>query len=274
MRAMLNSLLILLGIAGVFYAALCLLLYLQQDRVLFYPGPNDSALLSQWKTRAVEIRTADLRLEGWWAENPASTTPFVILYFGGNAEDVLYTASMAERFEARRLLVVNYRGYGQTQGSPSQDALYEDGLAIYDYVVNEAGIRSEHIVVMGRSLGSAVASMLAAKRSLRAAILITPFDSIRAVASSHYPIFPVRLLLRHPFDSVSFAQHTNAPALIIAAAEDRVIPAKHAQALANVWAGKHTLHVLPGVGHNDLEAHPDYFRFINEFLGRLEGDRG
>jgi uncharacterized protein len=274
MRAMLNSLLILLGIAGVFYAALCLLLYLQQDRVLFYPGPNDSALLAHWKSQSVDIRTRDSRLEGWWADNPASTTPFVILYFGGNAEDVLYTASMAARLDARRMLVVNYRGYGQTQGQPSQTALYEDGLAIYDYVVNEVGAKPEHIVVMGRSLGSGVASMLAAKRSVRAAILITPFDSISAVAASHYPIFPVKFLLRHPFDSASFARQTNAPALIIAAAEDRVIPAKHAQALADVWAGEQHLHVLPGVGHNDLELHPDYFRLINEFLGRLERDRG
>jgi uncharacterized protein len=274
MRAMLNSLFILLSIAGVFYGALCLLLYLQQDSVLFYPGPNDRALLAQWKSRTVEIRTPDARLEGWWADNPASTTPFLILYFGGNAEDVLYTASMAERFNVRRMLVVNYRGYGQTQGRPSQTALYADGLAIYDYVVNEVGAKPEHIVVMGRSLGSGVASMLAAKRPVRAAILITPFDSIRAVAASHYPIFPVKLLLRHPFDSASFARQTNAPALFIAAAEDRVIPAKHAQALANVWAGEQQLHVLPGVGHNDLELHPDYFRLIDEFLGRLEGDRG
>ena len=271
---MLNSLLILLGIAGVFYAALCLLLYLQQDRVLFYPGPNDSALLAQWKSRALEIRTPDARLEGWWADNPTSTTPLIILYFGGNAEDVLYTASMAERFNARRLLVVNYRGYGQTQGRPSQAALYADGLAIYDYVVNEVGAKPEHIVVMGRSLGSGVASMLAAERSVRAAILITPFDSIRAVAASHYPIFPVKLLLRHPFDSASFARQTKVPALIIAAAEDRVIPAKHAQALADVWAGEQHLHVLPGVGHNDLELHPDYFRLINGFLQTLEGDSG
>jgi hypothetical protein len=269
MRAMLNSLLILVGIAGAFYIGLCLLLYLQQDRVLFYPAPNDSALLSQWKTRAVEIRTPDARLEGWWAENPASTTPFAIVYFGGNAEDVLYTAGMAAQFEARRMLVVNYRGYGQAQGTPSQDALYDDGRAIYDYVVNELGEKPEHIVVMGRSLGSGVASMLAAERRVRAAILITPFDSITAVAASHYPIFPVRWLLKHPFDSTRFARRTKTPALLIAAAEDRVIPAKHAQALANVWAGEHSLHVLQGVGHNDLETHPDYFRLINEFLGSL-----
>lgn len=269
MRDMLNSLLILLGIAGVFYAGLCLLLFLQQDHVLFYPRPNDSALLSQWKTRAVQIPARSFPLEGWWAENPASTTPFVILYFGGNAEDVLYTASMAHTFDARRLLVVNYRGYGQTQGKPSQDALYEDGLAVYDYVAQELGTKPEHIVVMGRSLGSAVATLLAAEREVRAAILVTPFDSIRAVAAAHYPIFPVRLLLRHPFDSVPFARQTKAPALIIAAAEDRVIPANHAEALAKQWAGEKRLQVLPDVGHNDLELHPDYFESINAFLRTL-----
>ena len=199
---MMNAALTLIGIGATFYAGLCLLLYLQQDRVLFYPGPNDPALVRQWQTHKVSISSDALQLEAWWADNPSSTTEYVLIYFGGNAEDVLYMASMAaERFDARRMLVVNYRGYGQTPGEPSEAALYADGLAIYDYVVNQANAGPEQIVLMGRSLGSGIATMLAAKRPTRAAILITPFDSISAVASSHYPIFPVSLLLKHPFDS-------------------------------------------------------------------------
>ena len=266
MRAVLNSILILLGIASTFYLGLCLLLYLQQDDVLFYPRPNDSALLAQREPDRIEIPGATIPLEGWWSENPASATPFVMLYFGGNAEDVLYTASMAQRFEIRRMLVVNYRGYGRTQGTPSEAALFEDALHVYDYVIQQAGVAPEDVIVMGRSLGSGVATMLAAKRPARAAVLITPFDSMTAVAAAHYPIFPVKLLLRHRFDSASFASRINIPALVIGAQNDRVIPPIHAQRLAQAWSGEAKLTVLQGVGHNDVEQHPEYFSSINEFL--------
>jgi uncharacterized protein len=265
MRAMLTSLLVVLGIGAALYTTLCAFLYVQQDRILFYPGPNDSTLIREWQSRRIQIVSAGHTLEGWWAENPRSTSPLVLIYFGGNAEDVLVTATTAHRFDVRRVLVVNYRGYGQTQGRPSQSALYEDGLAIYDYVARE-GARPEHIVVMGRSLGSGVATMLAAKRRVNRAILVTPFDSIAAVAAEHYPFFPVRLLLRHPFDSVPFARQAAVPALILAAEQDTIIPPRRAQRLHELWGGPKHFRLLRGVGHNDIEASPDYLSSINAFL--------
>jgi pimeloyl-ACP methyl ester carboxylesterase len=210
-------------------------------------------------------------LEGWWIENSHAANPAVVLYFGGNAEDVLHTAAMAAGLEASKTLLVNYRGYGGSSGNPGQQALYEDAFAIYDHAISR-GVRPEQIVVMGRSLGSGVASMLAGSRPLRAAILITPFDSLSAVASRHYPFVPVRLLLRHPFPSIEWAGRTGAPALFIAAEHDSVIPAVHAQRLFEAWSGRKQIHVLPGTGHNDLEGHPDYHRLINEFLASEAGE--
>jgi uncharacterized protein len=123
--------------------------------------------------------------------------------------------------------------------------------------------------VMGRSLGSGVASMLAGARKVGAAILITPYDSLAAVAAGHYPFLPVRLLLRHPFPSTDWARRTHAPALLLAAEHDNVVPATHAQKLFQVWAGPKQIHVLAQTGHNDIEMHPDYYRLINEFLARV-----
>ena len=119
---------------------------------------------------------------------------------------------------------------------------------------------------MGRSLGSGVASMLAGARPVRAAILVTPFDSLASVAAGHYPFLPVRLLLRHPFPSTDWAQRTRARALIIAAERDSVVPAAHARKLFDAWAGEKQFHVLPQTGHNDIDMHPDYYRLIDEFL--------
>jgi len=271
---MLTSLLVFAGVAGAIYAVLCVYLFLQQDRILFYPGPNDPALLEEWRSHRVTISSEDHLLEGWWAENPASATSAVLIYFGGNAADVLYTANTARRFAARRTLVVNYRGYGQSPGQPSQAALYRDALAIYDYVVQTGAAIPTDIVVMGRSLGSGLATLLAAQRQVGGAILLTPYGSIAEVAASHYPMFPVRLLLRHPFDSTELAKQTDVPAIFIAAEHDRVIPPVHARRLFDQWSGPKSFHVLPGVGHNDLEWHPEYYELINAFLRKRIADGG
>jgi len=255
-------------------ALLCAGIYWRQESFIFFPRPNDAYLRLQWEPRRVEIQTRSSYIEAWWVENPRASTSRVLIYFGGNAEDVLYTLATAERHEARAVLASNYRGYGGTPGRPSEAALREDGLAVYDYVVAERGIPDEDIVVMGRSIGSGVATWIAARRPLRGVILVAPFDSLRAVAERHYPILPVRWLLRHAFASDELAPAIRAPALILAAAQDRIVPVQHAQRLFDLWGGEKKLHVLSGVGHNDIESSPEYDRLIDGFLaGELQGMR-
>jgi uncharacterized protein len=265
MRTVLTVLLTALSLVVGGYTLLCVLLYFGQERSIFFPRPNDPQLRQRLAAERFEMATSGATLEGWWTENAQATTPAVVLYFGGNAEDVLYAASAASNIDARAMVVVNYRGYGGSTGEPGQQALYEDGRALYDYAV-ERGVAPEHIVVMGRSLGSGVASMLAGARPVRAAILVTPFDSLEAVAAGHYPWLPVRRLLRHRFPSTDWAKRARAPALIIAADHDYVVPAVHARELFDAWAGRKQFHVLPQTGHNDIEMHPDYYRLIDEFL--------
>jgi uncharacterized protein len=265
MRVVLNTVLTVLvfGLGG--FALVCAFMYFGQERSIFFPRPNDVQLVREREASRVEIPSSSETLEGWWIDNPQATTPAVILYFGGNAEDVLYTAGTLSSFNASRMLVVNYRGYGRSTGKPGQQALYDDGLAIYDYVI-KSGVQAEHIVVMGRSLGSGVASMIAGSRPVGAAVLITPYDTLAAVAAGLYPWLPVNLLLRHPFPSTDWARRARAPALMLAAERDFVVPAAHARKLFEAWAGEKQLHVLPQTGHNDIEAHPDYYRLINEFV--------
>lgn len=264
-RTMLIQLLLLL--AAVFLA-LCALLYWRQDRLIFHPGPNDPQLLQQQRAHRVEISSPHARLEGWWIDNPDAAGQALLVYFGGNGEDVLFTAGTAGRFAASSLLVVNYRGYGGTKGRPSQAAFYEDGQAIYDYVI-QRGVPPERIVVMGRSLGSGVASMLAGKHVLGGAILVTPFDSLLNVAAGQYRFFPVKYLLRHPFPSVDWARQSKTPVLVISAEHDLTVPATHAQRLFEAWAGPKEIHQLPGTGHGDIEQHADYYPLINAFLRKV-----
>jgi uncharacterized protein len=120
---------------AVAYTLLCAILYLGQDRALFYPRPDSPQLWRWQQPNRVEIASAGETLEGWWFENHQATSPAVILYFGGNGEQVLQTLTTADRLDASKVLFVNYRGYGQSTGKPGQDALYEDALAIYDYAI-------------------------------------------------------------------------------------------------------------------------------------------
>lgn len=268
MRTLLTLITVLL-VAGGGFVLICALLYFWQDRSIFFPRPNDAQLRQRYAAQRIEIETSDAKLEGWWIENAQATTPAVILYFGGNAEDVLYTASEASNLDARAVVVVNYRGYGGTPGKPGQKVLYDDGLALYDYAIKR-GVPAKHIIVMGRSLGSGVASMVAGTRSVGGAVLVTPYDSLAAVAAGHYPFLPVRLLLRHPFPSIDWAKHTRAPALFVAADADHIVPAVHAQNLFKAWAGPKQIYVLERTGHNDIETSADYYRLINEFLAAVK----
>ena len=243
--------------------------FLRQDSLLFFPVKTNPALARQWRERRVEIRSGGTLLEGWWAENPERSGSPVVLYFGGNAEDVLYAAESARELHARRLLVICYRGYGGSQGKPSQAALYQDGLAVYDWAVRQPGVAPEDLVVFGRSLGSSVATYLAAHRPVRAAILVTPFDSMTEVAGRHYPIFPIRLLIRNPFPSTEHARRAHVPVLVIAGGRDDIIPAEHAERLLQAWAGPKEMHLLAGAGHNDIEGDPEYDPAINGFLDQL-----
>ncbi|MET0988918.1 MAG: alpha/beta hydrolase [Steroidobacteraceae bacterium] len=243
----------------------CGFLYVLQDSLVFFPRPNDPGLEREWQDRRIEIQTPEGTLVGWWARGAAPASGTVVLYFGGNAEDVLYTAESAKHFAAERMLLMNYRGYGLSPGKPSQAGLFEDALAIYDHV-RATGISADRIVVMGRSLGSGVAAMLAANRPVRGVVLITPFDSLGAVAAHHYRGLPVSALLKHPFPSIAFARQAQVPALLLAAERDEIVPPVHAERLSQAWAGPHRLHVLTNVGHNDVEQDARYYVLINEFL--------
>jgi hypothetical protein len=175
-------------------------------------------------------------------------------------------AALASRFPGWALLAVNYRGYGGNAGKPSEQAFFADALAVYDWAASRSDVAPERIVAIGRSIGSGVAVYLAAQRLLCGVVLVTPYDSLRAVAQRHYPYLPVALLLKHPFDSVSRAPHISTPLLVIAAERDSVVPPEHARALFVKWGGPKTWHEAQGAGHNDLDADPGYWKAIAGFL--------
>ena len=143
------------------------------------------------------------------------------------------------------MLLMNYRGYGHSEGRPSEARLFGDAVRLYDWAASRAGVDARRIVGMGRSLGSGVAIYLATQRTLAGLVLATPFDSITAVAQRHYPFLPVRWLLRHPFDSLSRAEAS--PCRRSCSSPVRIrSPAAHAERLYERWPGPKQWIEFPG----------------------------
>ena len=191
----------------------------------------------------------------------------LLLYFGGNAEEVSWMIdAVGAEFPGASWLLMDYRGYGLSGGSPSEKALVADALALYDHAAKLPGVNPKRIYALGRSLGSGVAVALAAERPLAGIILVTPFDSLAAVAKRYYWYLPVDWMLKHRFDSIARAPQLRTPLLCLIAERDEVIPAAHAERLFESWGGAKRKVVLTGAGHNTSDAHPLFWPAIRELL--------
>jgi uncharacterized protein len=254
------------------YVGLCVLLYFAQHGMIF-PAPKQAGTPLPppgWMVETVPFKSHDgLPLTGWLvrpATTQASNPLPLLIYFGGNAEEVSWTAGFAERTPSHALLLVNYRGYGGQPGQVSEDALVADGIAVYDQAKTLANIRSDRISLHGRSLGSGVAVGVAAQRPVEKVVLTTPFDSLRAVAGNAYPFVPVSVLLQHPFDSVSRAPRITAPVLMLVADRDQIMRPNQHEALAAAWKGPVRVQRFPTADHNDIPDTAGYWDNIASFL--------
>jgi pimeloyl-ACP methyl ester carboxylesterase len=246
---------VVIGVAV--YAAICALMYGTQRSQIYFPTPASEHA----GTDVLWVETGDARIKVWAVRRPGSRA---LIYFGGNAEDVRYSIDeLSVALPESSLYLVNYRGYGGSSGRPSEAALYEDALAICDRVREERA----DVDVMGRSLGSAVAVHLASERLVRRLVLVTPFDSLAAVAQHHFRWLPVGLLMRDRYDSSNLAQSIRAPTLMIVAAQDEIVDRKRSDALAQAFQpGWVRVELIEGARHNTLDRYPRYLEAVQKFL--------
>ncbi len=243
-------------------AALALLaLFLLQERLIFHPqaGPRSAP-----RAESLFIEADDgTRLHAWHVRAPPGAP--LVLYFGGNAEEVSWMAGEASRrAPGTAWLLVDYRGYGSSAGSPSERALVADALRWHE----EAKTYSEKILLFGRSLGSGVAVQLAASRPVAGVILVAPYDSMVEVGRHHYPLLPVRWMLKHRFDSLPRAAQISAPLLCLVAERDDIIPRAHSKRLYDAWKGPKRWVELLGAGHNSTDGAPEFWSAIRAFLDK------
>lgn len=189
-----------------------------------------------------------------------------VLYFGGNGESIARTAAQYQSLQSdRTIYLVNYRGYGRSTGSPSEAGLKSDARVIYNTLVS----RHTGISLIGRSLGTGIASALATDTGVESLILVSPFDSIVNRAAARFPLYPVHWLLEDHFDSMSHAADIEAPTLVLMAEFDEVIPRSATVALFEALSSRTLASaVLDDTNHNTLSNHRLYLRYIEEHLAK------
>jgi hypothetical protein len=244
---MLRTAVSLLVGAPLLYAMACLLLYLFQRSLLYFPQPARVPV----PALALSVPGAELQVS-----LRAHAGPRAVLYFGGNAEDVSSSlAELAANFPEHAVYAMHYRGYGGSTGKPTEAALHGDAIALFDRVARD----HTEITVIGRSLGSGVAIRLAAGQPVSRLVLVAPYDSVEAVAAQQYSLFPVRWLIRDRFDSASVAPTIRAPTTVILAERDEVIRRERSDALVARFApGVAQVIVIAGAGHNTLDGRPAF----------------
>lgn len=248
------------------YLASCVLLWSTQESLIFYPR----ALVHQPTHPAavpIEIDRSDAVLRGW-VVNEGQGGP-VIVYFGGNAEEVSVNIGYFAGRHATTVLL-NYRGYGESTGKPTERHLVKDAVAVSDWA--KARYPGQPVVLFGSSLGTGVAALAAAQVKPDAAILVSPYRSITRIAQKYFRVFPVRWLLRHPFRAEAVVAGLP-PTLVIASSVDRIIPYEESQAMVRAMRAAENGPPVDfrtiDVPHRRLRVEPEFWQAVDDYLAGL-----
>ncbi len=265
----------LLGIACFFYVLLVAAVFLLQSRMVHLPEvpgrtltatPQDIGLAFE----DVHLTTEDaVRLHGWLV--PAENAHYTLLFFHGNAGNISHRLQSIRIWNdlGMNVLIVDYRGYGESAGRPSEAGLHRDADAAWRYLHEVREVPVSRIIAAGRSLGGAVAACLAARRAVAGLILESTFRSIPELAAELYPWLPARWLARIDYDAERCVESVGVPTLVIHSKDDDIVPFRHGERLAR--RGRAELVTLRG-DHNSgfLLSEDEYRRGLERYIVSLD----
>jgi pimeloyl-ACP methyl ester carboxylesterase len=195
--------------------------------------------------------------------------PTLVLGFGGNAWNAQDVAEyLHELFPNEEVVAFHYRGYAPSKGSPSADALIADAPLVHDYAVDL--VKPKRTIAVGFSIGTAVAARLATARKIDGLILVTPFDSLKAVAQSMFPWLPIGPFFDHEIDAASALKAVDVPVAIIAAERDEIVPTARTDALRGAARRITFDRTIARAGHNDIYVRSDFQDAMREAFERLK----
>jgi fermentation-respiration switch protein FrsA (DUF1100 family) len=241
--------------AGI-YGTLCAFLFLMQGKLLYYPNipsreltarPVDAGL----DYESVSITASDgVSIHGWFVT--AQPEKGTLLFFHGNAGNISHRLDSIKIFHDLGLstFIIDYRGYGQSQGTISEQGTYLDAEAAWNYLTQKRNIPEQQIIVFGRSLGAAIAAHIALKHEPGGLILESAFTSVPDMAARLYPFFPVRLLSRFHYNTKKMLRSVSSPVLIVHSPDDEIIPFENGLQLYESARDPKVMLRIHG-GHND-----------------------
>ena len=242
--------------AALVYLALCTWLYVKQRSLLYFPVPA----MANVQAQAFELTSDGLQLKGW-VVNPGQSE--AVIYFGGNGEQIEWNAAEFQgSMPNLTIYLMPYRGYGGNPGEITEENLYRDALNLFDKIKPQYA----NISLIGRSLGTGVATYVAVERNIDKLILVTPYDSIVNVAQDQYAIFPVSLLIKDRYESAKRADRIKAETLVMIAGNDEVIPRANTENLIRYFKQKPNVVVFKTAGHNSISDNSRYQKTISNFL--------
>ena len=263
---------IVLHVAGV-YGLLLVILFSLQSCLLYHPDTPTRAIVATpdsigLEYESVKIPTADgVTLDAWFV--PAKNPRGVLLFFHGNAGNMSHRLESIRIFNRLRLstLIIDYRGYGQSDGEPSEEGTYRDADAAWAYLTERRGVPPEKIVLFGRSLGGAIAANAASRHRAGALILESAFTSVPDMAAEIYWFLPARWLARYDYDTREALASVSSPILIIHSPNDGLVPFSHGRALfAAAREPKQFLEISGGHNSGFLQSGRRYLDGIDSFL--------
>jgi len=250
---MLSALTTLAAIVIGGYVLLVVALYFFQERLVYFPSGAIVATpaLLGLTYEDVAVTTEDgVSLHGWFI--PAKESKVTVLFFHGNGGNISFRMETIRILHSLGLdlLLFDYRGYGKSEGTPGEQGTYKDATAIWNYLASERNIPANNIVLMGRSLGGAVASWLAEIESPRCLILESSFTSLADIGADVYPFIPVRMLSRIQYSTIERIKNIRCPILVVHSPQDEIIPFHHGEELFSAAHPPKEFLRITG-GHND-----------------------
>ncbi len=258
-----------LGLVLLLWVLIVTVLLSQEQRFIFFPTRLLEAQPGVFGLNAEVLRLASTNgivLHGWWIHGDGER---VLIWYHGNAGNISHRLDNVRELIRRLgcdIVLVDYRGYGLSEGTPSEEGLYVDGVTIYDAVAAR-GFTPESIVLFGQSLGASVAVEVALRRRVSGLVLEAAFRSVRAMARSSYPFVP-SFLIRTRLDNEQKIQKIRVPKLILHGDRDELVPVSHGRLLFELASPPKRFFVFPGASHNDtyLVGGSKYFEAWEEFL--------
>jgi len=269
---------ILIGVAIAVTAGINVLIEQFIERnFIFFPERRHSFSPQEWglDVRDVFFTTEDnVKLHAWHVQGPQDSP--IVLWFHGNAGNISDRVENAKLLADRSLslLMVDYRGYGKSEGTPSEAGIYLDGQASYDYLVRQSNISPDTLVIFGRSLGSCVAVMVAANNPCAGVILESAFTNMEEMARANFPMLPGLGNFRKKFDSLSRIPNIAAPILFIHGDQDEIVPYELGRKLATAALSETEFYTIRGAHHNDTypvggkEYFDEFETFVREKTGK------